>query len=148
MYKDGLVGTNTFRSYVDLLSSQDLSTASVNEIISAYQKLNQTIDGTNYTAIDFLTKGSDGCMNFLNAVQDLNSEWAHMNEDGSWEIDFGVNNDKKVADALGIDVEYLQSIMRKLSDYGFDIKLDSGTASLDELQAKISETEGKLQELV
>lgn len=147
MYKDGLVGTNTFRSYVDLLSSQDLSTASVNEIISAYQKLNQTIDGTNYTAIDFLTKGSDGCMNFLNAVQDLNSEWAHMNEDGSWEIDFGVNNDKKVADALGIDVEYLQSIMRKLSDYGFDIKLDSGTASLDELQAKISETEGKLQEL-
>ena len=58
-----------------------------------------------------------------------------MNEDGSWEINFGAGNDQEIADALGIDVEAVQSIMRKLSDYGFDINLDEPVASLEELKS-------------
>lgn len=147
MYKEGLVGTNAFRTYVDLLSNQDLSTASVDEVIAAYEKLNQTIQGTSYTAIDFLADGSDGCLNFLHAVQDLNSDWAKMNSDGSWEINFGVGNDKEIADALGIDVEYVQSLMRKLSDYGFDINLDSAFTELDKLGTYAEQANDKLKEL-
>lgn len=147
MYKEGLVGTNAFRTYVDLLSNQDLSTASVDEVIAAYEKLNQTIQGTSYTAIDFLADGSDGCLNFLHAVQDLNSDWAKMNSDGSWEINFGVGNDKEIADALGIDVEYVQSLMRKLSDYGFDINLDSAFTELDKLGTYAEQANEKLKEL-
>lgn len=147
MYEDGLVGTNAFRTYVDLLSNQDLSTASVDEVIAAWQQLGKTIDGTKYTAIDFLADGSDGCLNFLHAVQDLNSDWAKMNTDGSWEINFGVGNDQEIADALGIDVEYVQSLMRKLSDFGFDINLDSAYTSMDKLGQYAEQAQEKLKEL-
>lgn len=147
LYEQGLIGTNAFRTYTDLLSSEDLSTADAYEVEAAYQKLGQTIEGTSYSALDFLAEGSDGCLNFLNATQQLNDEWVHMNEDGSWDIDFGVGGDKEVADALGIDVEYLQSIMRKLHDYGFDINLDNAYASVEELQSKIEKTEKALTDM-
>ena len=58
-----------------------------------------------------------------------------MNSDGSWDIDFGVGNDQEIADKLGIDVEAVQSIMRKLSDYGFEINLDEPVASMEELKS-------------
>lgn len=83
----------------------------------------------------YFTEGQEGAQNFLSDIQNLNKEWAHMNEDGSWEINFGAGNDQEIADALGIDVEAVQSIMRKLSDYGFDINLDEPVASLEELKS-------------
>ena len=38
LYDKGLTGTNKFRKFVDLMSNQDLSTASNEEIVSAYEK--------------------------------------------------------------------------------------------------------------
>ena len=73
-------------------------------------------------------------------IQNLNSEWAHMNSDGSWDINFGVGNDQEIADKLGIDVEAVQAIMRKLSDYGFEINLDEPVASLEELKSCMDPT--------
>ena len=139
LYKDGLIGTNEFRTYVDLLSNEDLSGADPIAIQAEWQKLNKTIEGTSYSAIDFLDEGSDGVLNFLHAVQDLNPEWAKLNADGSWTGNFGYGNDEEIAKALGIDIEYLQSILRKLSDYGFDINLDSVHSSLADLQDEAQE---------
>lgn len=140
LYDDGLVGTNAFRSAVQLMTNEDLSTANIDQIVAAYEQ--------GYPKMErYFTDSQDGCQNFLNDIQDLNSEWAHMNEDGSWEIDFGVGNDQEIADALGINVESVQLAMRKLSDYGFDINLDSAYTSVDELKSKIEESEEKLREL-
>ncbi|MDQ9813226.1 hypothetical protein RFZ01_02030, partial [Acinetobacter pittii] len=78
---------------------------------------------------------SDGCINFLKDVESLNSEWAHMNEDGNWEVNFGIGNDEEIAKAISdmtglqMSTEEVQILMRKLSDYGFDIKLDSAYTS-------------------
>lgn len=132
LYDDGLVGTNEFRAAVQLMSNEDLSTASIDDLVSAYE--------SGYPIMTrYFTDSRDGCLNFLNDIQSLNSEWAHMNEDGSWDIDFGVGGDQKVAEALGINVESVQSIMRKLSDYGFDIHLDSVYSQLDGLQDRARE---------
>ena len=132
LYDDGLIGTNQFRTAVQLISNQDLSTASIDELLAAYE--------SGYSVMTkYFTDSSDGCLNFLNDVQKLNSEWVHMNEDGSWDINFGVGNDQDVADALGINVEAVQAIMRKLSDYGFDINLDSIFSQLDNLQSRAEE---------
>ena len=122
LYDKGLTGTNKFRE------NQDLSTASNEEIVSAYEKAMPKIER-------YFTEGQEGAQRFLSDIQNLNSEWAHMNEDGSWDIDFGVGNDQEIADALGIDVEAVQAVMRKLSDYGFEINLDEPVASMEELKS-------------
>ncbi|MBR5604314.1 MAG: phage tail tape measure protein [Bacteroidales bacterium] len=129
LYDEGLIGTNKFRTAVQLMSNEDLSTASIDELLAAYD--------TGYSKMTrYFTDSSDGCLNFLNDVQKLNSEWVKMNSDGSWDINFGVGDDQNVADALGINVESVQAVLRKLSDYGFDINLDSIYTSLDFLQSE------------
>ena len=128
LYEKGLTGTNKFREFVDLMSNKDLSNASNEDIVSAYEEAMPKIKR-------YFTEGQEGAQNFLSDIQNINKEWSHMNEDGSWEINFGAGNDQEIADALGIDVEAVQSIMRKLSDYGFDINLDEPVASLEELKS-------------
>ena len=128
LYDKGLTGTNKFRKFVDLMSNQDLSTASNEEIVSAYEKAIPKIER-------YFTEGQEGAQRFLSDIQNLNSEWAHMNEDGSWDINFGVGNDQEIADKLGIDVESVQAIMRKLRNFGFDINLDEPVASMEELKS-------------
>ena len=140
LYEDGLIGTNKFRTAVQLMSNEDLSTASIDELLAAYE--------SGYPVMQkYFTDSSDGCLNFLNDIQNLNSEWAKMNEDGSWKINFGLGNDQEIADALGINVESVQSLMRKLSDYGFDINLDSVYSSFDLLSSKAEKANEKLKEL-
>ncbi len=129
LYEKGLIGTNKFRTAVQLMSNEDLSNASVDKLVSVYD--------TNYNKIvRYFQDGSDGCLNFLNDVQSINKKWVHMNQDGSWQIDFGVGGDEDVAEALGINVETVQSILRKLSDFGFDIKLDSVFSNLSLLKTE------------
>ena len=127
LYDKGLIGTNAFKEYTDLISDQDLSTANVDQIVAAYEAAMPKIER-------YFTEGQEGAVHFLEDIQNINSEWAHMNEDGSWKINFGAGNDKQIADALGIDVEAVQSVMRKLKDYGFDINLDQPVASMEQLK--------------
>ena len=140
LYQEGLIGTNKFRTAVQLMSNEDLSTASIDELLAAY-------DAGYSKMTRYFKDSSNGCLNFLNDVQNLNSEWVHMNEDGSWEINFGVGDDQKVADALGINVESVQAILRKLNDYGFDINLDSIYTQLELLGTSADEANEKLIEL-
>ncbi len=137
LYDKGLTGTNKFREFADLMSNKDLSTASNEEIVAAYEDALPKIKR-------YFTEGQEGAQNFLEDVQNLNSEWVHMNEDGSFDIDF---DDQKVADKLGIDVEAVQAIMKKLSDYGFDINLENPTASMKKLKSEAESAEKTLGEL-
>lgn len=140
LYDKGLTGTNKFRKYVDLMSNQDLSTASNEEIVSAYEKAIPKIER-------YFTEGQEGAQRFLSDIQNLNSEWAHMNEDGSWDINFGVGNDQEIADKLGIDVESVQAIMRKLRNFGFDINLDEPVASMEELKSSAQSAQEALAKM-
>lgn len=140
LYNEGLIGTNKFRSAVQLMSNEDLSNATEEELISAYDKGYKKM--TRY-----FTDSRNGCLNFLKDVQSLNSEWVKMNSYGSWDINFGTGDDEKVAEKLGLDVETVQSIMRKLSDYGFDINLDSIFSKLDYLQDETTAAIKKLKDL-
>lgn len=140
LYDKGLTGTNKFREFVDLMSNQDLSTASNEEIVAAYESAIPKIKR-------YFTEGQEGAVNFLKDIQNINSEWAHMNDDGSWKIDFGVGNDQEIADKLGVDVEAVQAVMRKLKDYGFDINLDQPVQSLDELKTSAESAKESLVDM-
>lgn len=137
----GWGGSDEVRTYVDLLSSADLSTASVDEVIDAYNRLGQTIGNSGYSILDFFTVDedgnttTDGIYNFFDTVNSvLGEEFAKINENGDYEFNFGDGRDQTVADALGMDVEAVQSILRAASEAGFEINLDQPIASLEELK--------------
>lgn len=145
------------REYIELLSGKDLSTASFEEILAIYQKLNKTIAGTKYDVYDFFTKDSDdnatvdGIYNFFDAimaVQEEGQEWVKKNEDGSFVFDFSVNGgEEAIAEALGISEELVQIILRAAADAGFNINLDSAYADLAELKDEATLANEKLKEL-
>ena len=124
LFSGGLVGTNEFKEYVDLLSGKDLSTASVSEITAEWQKLNKEITTASgqkigFKATDFLKDGSTGVGNFLGALKKL--ELAEQDAEGQWTITAA--NIKSVADDLGLDDEFVESMFGKLKDYGAEFEL-------------------------
>lgn len=128
------------RTYIDLLSSADLSTAPVEDVIAAFNRLGNTIGDTGYSILDFFTvddngnETTDGIYNFFDAVnKTLGDEYAKL-EDGKYTFDFGKGKDKVIADMFGMDVEAVQSILRAASEAGFEINLDQPIASIEELQ--------------
>lgn len=151
LYDEGLVGTNAFREYIDLLSNKDLSAATPTEIREEFERLQQTINGTSYKATDFLAEGSDGVLNFLHALQEVNPEWAKLKDDGTWELD--IDNDK-AAEKLGIDVEFLETMLRKLTDYEWFVNLkgeysnlkplDNTELTLENINSEISDAKQEL----
>ena len=135
LYDAGLVGTDKFKTAVQLMTNKDLANADIDEIVNAYKK--------GYPKMQrYFTEGQKGCKNFLNDVRKLNSEWAHMNKDGSWEINF---NAEEVAKELGVSVDFVLQIAKKLKDYGFEVNLED--SSVDNLKTKIEQTEAKLKKL-
>lgn len=140
LYKEGLVGTNKFRAAVQLMTDEDMSTASVETLMDVYKE--------SYPKMQkYFQDSSDGVLHFLHDLKNLNSEWVTLNKDGSWDINFGVGNDQEIAEALGINVEAVQAIMRKLSDYGFDINLDSVYTDLDTMTTKAEKAAQTLKDM-
>lgn len=140
LYDKGLVGTNEFRTAVQMMTNFDISNWGIEDIMTAYEN--------GYPLMTrYFTDGQEGCRRFLSDISNLNSEWAHMNEDGSWEINFGTGNDQEIANKLGISVDAAQAIMRKLSDYGFEINLDSIFSELGLAEDKLVSANEKLKDL-
>ena len=131
LYDEGLVGTNAFREYVDLLSNKDLSAASPTEVRKEFERLKEGISGTSYKATDFLAEGSDGVLNFLHALQEVNPEWAKLKDTGTWELN--IDNDD-AAKKLGIDVEFVEIMLKKLTDYEWVVNLKGEYSDLKPLE--------------
>ncbi len=139
LYDKGLTGGSGFQDFGKFISNQDLSKASREEVVMAYEAAMPKIKR-------YFTENQEGAQAFLTDIQNINAEWAHM-KDGEWEINFGMGQDQEVADALGIGVEAVQAIMKKLSDYMFEINLDEPVASLEELRAQAESANESLSAL-
>lgn len=134
LYEKGLVGTEEFRAIADLFSNQDLSTASVDEIVSAYESALPIIQ-------TFFTEGQEGAQAFADKMVELGE--ATRDAEGNYKFDAIDTND--LADRLGIDVEAIESIFYKLRDYGFDIQFTGNTEDLDEIKQKATEAQEALK---
>ena len=118
LLKDGLVGTNEFRAIADLFAYGDQSTATIEELVDAYNAATPQVR-------KFFTEGREGAEEFVNYLKSSNL----MSPEGIFQ-----GNTDDIAKALGIDVEGVEAIINKLHDYGFDIEID--TQNLDETRAK------------
>lgn len=139
LYDNGDVGTEKFRTSAQLMTNKDLSTASVEEVVKAYEAGLPKIKR-------YFKEGTEGTENFLKDAQKANKEWAHINKDGNWEINF--TSDKDVADKLGINVESVEQILKKLRDQGFEIHIDSenATKTIEELKDDAKSAKEALQQ--
>lgn len=149
LYKKGLVGTEEFRAIADLFSYEDLSTAPIEQVVSAYENAAPTIK-------KFFTDGREGVDGFVESMKSISDEnnmgWVDVLEDGSYK--FNTGNDDAIAKALGIDVEAVQAIYKKLNDYGAEgIKIgdtsgvDNYSDRLKELETNAESAKNKLNEM-
>lgn len=110
---------------------------SVQDYRNQWAKLDETIQGTNYSISDFFTVNDDGeltsegIFNFFDAVgqkqKELGKDWIQYDENGNMKsFNFGVDGDKAIADAMGISEELVQIFMRASQDCGFVVDF-SGT---------------------
>lgn len=142
----GLVGTNEFRAIADLFAYGDQSTASIDDLVNAYKSAAPEIKR-------FFTEGQEGAQNFVSYLEDHNFAETFLDENGNENIKFNTGSDEEIAKMLGIDVEAVQAIYRKLSDYGFDVQLgdtsgsENLTAQLEEASKAAEDAKQKLSEL-
>lgn len=141
------------RAYVDLLSGKDLSTASYDEIIAEWNRLNKEIGDSGYTIHDFFTVDEDGnstvdgIYNFFDTVRSVMGEqyaWIDK-ETGKYHLNF--TSDEEAAAALGIDIEALQAILKAMSDAGFEVEIKSDYSALTDLKTEAEKANDKLIEL-
>lgn len=142
-YDSGKTNTDDFISYVSLLSGKEIYTGK--QANEAWEQLHQTIEGTSYTAMDFFQEGSDGALNFLKAVNQIDPALANVDKDGNWTIDFGIGTDEDVAKKLGISVEAVQAILRELTEYDFVMKLDNPYTQINKLKLACDEADNALK---
>lgn len=137
-YDLGRVGTDDFRSWVQMMTNADMATASIADLEAMYEKGTSTVQR-------FFTDDRSGLENFVNDVKAISDElgknWVNIDKDGSYHIDFGIGGDEEVAnmltemDNLQISTQQVQILMRALSAYGFDINLDSLNTSVSLLES-------------
>lgn len=145
----GWSGDDTVRSYLDLIygDSFDAFTASGEECVEMFDNLDKKIEGTSFSIKDFFQMDkngkltSNGIFNFFDAVKEkqdeLDKNWLTLDENGNiTDYNFGFGRDREVAEALGLDVELLQSILRAAVSAGFELNLDQPMWAMEKLSEK------------
>ena len=143
-------------AYLELMTGQELDTKTYVEQLEAYKSLSKKLNSAGYSIWDFFTKNDDGettaegVFNFFDTVkaaQDkLGKEWVKIDKKGNYTVDFGVNGDKAVAEALGISEELVQIILRAAKDAGFNINLDGARTELADFEDEVAAFNDRLKE--
>ena len=153
----GWSGDDTVRSYLDLIygDSFDAFTASGEECAEMFDNLDKKIEGTSFSIKDFFQMDengkltSNGIFNFFDAVKEkqkeLDKNWLTLDENGKiTDYNFGFGRDREVAEALGMDVELVQSILRAAVSAGFKLNLDQPMWAMEELGEKAVKAQEEL----
>ena len=145
LYQAGLVGTKEFRAIANLFSDEDLTNAPLEDVIAAYQSMDQAIGDTGITARQFFTEGQEGTIKFAQALADLGFATGSI-EDG---FVFGEYTTAEIAKQLGISADLVDLIFGKIRDYGGDISIvnDDEILKMREMNQEVSDAKNKLHEL-
>ena len=139
IYESGRYNTEEFRAIAQFYSNKDLSTASMEQVVKAYEASSKAINR-------YFTGDKEGIDNLIYDIQQKVPDAIQEVEDESGEVKLKFNlDDESVADALGISQEALQTILRGASEYTDSIVLGS-TSNIDDLEAKLSEMSQKAEE--
>jgi len=132
LYDKGLVGTNVFRSFTDIFSARDLTASGTEEVVAEYERVRPIMER-------FVTEGQEGAIALYDALHNVNAQWAYF-ANGQYNIDLGFGDDVAAAEKLGISVEGLQILLRKMEDYGWHISLDDAVQDAANLKSQLEIT--------
>ena len=137
IYKKGMIGTDDFQTSVQMMTNEDLSGKTAQEIAKVYQEKLPIVK-------KFFKEGTTGCENFLKSVEALNKGWATQNKDGSWKFNF---DNEKLAKELGISVDLVELLLDKLKGLGFNVNLDYALDDIDSLNKLAKDANKTLKDL-
>lgn len=117
----GLIGTDDIRTFVNYMTSEDMSNASLDEITSQFEKCMTA-------AKEFFTEGSSGSKKFLDLLSNTTVEVdgvakalaTYDKATDTWSID--IDDMKQASEATGYSVDFLIDHMNRLKDYGFNVE--------------------------
>lgn len=109
-------GTDDMRSFVTMMTGEDVMTADVNKVIEGWNSLQKNIEGTSFKLKDFYTEGAQGSVKFLTAMNQLNKKWAWQDKNGAWHLNADSEN---VAEKMGVGQSAIDALFAKLEEFGF-----------------------------
>lgn len=130
LWEEGKVGTNEFQAYTQMWTNEDLSGQDSDAYVAAWQKAQSKIER-------WATEDGSGVENLLTDINAVNKAWAHMDENGNWQLD--LPDMKELADTLQISEPLVDAMMRKLTDYGFKIDFSEEADNLRKLRNEAKE---------
>ena len=146
--KKGLIGTEEFRAIADLFSYEDLSTASPEEVLEAYNNAAESIKrifsgNDDHSGIELFKED-------LQAYQEEGDSF--IKELGDKKLVLGDGGKEELAKKMGVDVEAIEAVLRKLKDYGWDIQIEDSSIEnyqkkLDEMKQQAEDAREKLNKL-
>lgn len=131
LYNEGLTGTNKFRSAVQMMTNEDMAGASNEEYIEMYEKMKPL-----FTSL-FTEDSATGAQNFLEQLTNITNESgqalaSYDNLNDRWKINSA--DTATIAKELGISEGAIAEILKKLSDFGFDIDFTEETDHLKKMR--------------
>lgn len=126
--KDGKWGNPALKKYIELISGKDLSNATTIEMKQAWESLGGTIGNTGHNLMEFLSEDKTGVEKFVDTLKKLDKGYIQVGEDGQNIIN--IDNMDDLAQKMGTDVSYVQVLLDKLSEYGWDIHVNSSDLEL------------------
>lgn len=143
MAADGKWGNPAFKKFIELMSGQDLSGATITEMKQAWDGLANQIGSTGYRLGDFLTEDGSGVDKFVAMLDKLDDKYVQVGADGENIINIDDMDD--LARKMGTDVSFVQVLLDKLSEYGYTINVDS--SDLDLATTKAEDANEHLKEI-
>ena len=139
LYKEGRYNTEEFRAIADYYSNQDLSTASMEEVVAAYQNAATARDR-------YFTGTKQGIDNFIYDAQQKVPEMFETitDETGKEKIKFNID-DEDLANKMNLSVEAIQNILDAATEYEDDFIIGD-SSSAEELAQKLAEATQKADE--
>ena len=139
LYKEGRYNTEEFRAIADYYSNQDLSTASMEEVVAAYQNAATARDR-------YFTGTKEGIDNFIYDAQQKVPEMFETitDETGKEKIKFNID-DEDLANKMNLSVEAIQNILDAATEYEDDFIIGD-SSSAEELAQKLAEAIQKADE--
>ncbi|MDE7425426.1 MAG: hypothetical protein K2N51_17345 [Lachnospiraceae bacterium] len=136
VYDEGDYGKDEFRNFVDYMSSEDMSTSSIDEIKSHYKEAMKTAER-------YFTENNKGVTNFVNDLKKL--KMASQDANGSWTLNIG--DIDEASKKLGISSDAMTDILNKLKDKGWKIDFTTADDDIVDVNAELNKLEKKLEKL-
>ena len=136
MFQEGLIGDDGFQAFTQMFSNQDLSALGSDQVAEIFQAKLPQMES-------WLADGFQGVSNFLQDAGRLNE--GLIDAAGNVNFDF-MPDIETLSQQLGVSESLIDTMFKKLNQYGFDIDFSEAADNLRSLRQEVVESGEALDE--